>query len=146
MLRLDIVRVSCAATPKSASFTPPLSVRRILLHLMSRWILKIEWRYTRPFNDSPHRYAICASFRGRPEVVRTSRTLPPPQCSITIQRYSSPMNEPKYRTTLGCTHSWSTAISRRMSSRPSSSSPARAITFTATIVPLGRWRALYTAP
>ena len=56
------------------------------------------------------------------------------------------MNDPKYRTTLGWTHSCSNAISRRMSSRPSSSSPVSGITFTATIVPEGRCRALYTLP
>ena len=36
VLRLDMVRVSCAATPKSASFTCPLSVSRMFPHLMSR--------------------------------------------------------------------------------------------------------------
>lgn len=35
VLRLDMVCVSCAATPKSASFTSPASVSRMLPHFMS---------------------------------------------------------------------------------------------------------------
>ena len=44
VLRLLMVRVSCAATPKSASLTPPLSVSKMLLHFMSLCTLKMEWR------------------------------------------------------------------------------------------------------
>lgn len=36
VLRLLMVFVSCAATPKSASFTSPASLSRMLPHLMSR--------------------------------------------------------------------------------------------------------------
>lgn len=44
VLRLLIVLVSCAATPKSASFTSPDSVSRMLPHLMSRCTLTAgEW-------------------------------------------------------------------------------------------------------
>ena len=70
VLRLLIVRVSCAATPKSASFTSPASaeqagasagcregahpaavhapVSKMLLHLMSRCTLFMLCRYARP--------------------------------------------------------------------------------------------------
>jgi len=36
VLRLDMVPVSCAATPKSASLTPPSAPSKMLPHLMSR--------------------------------------------------------------------------------------------------------------
>eukprot|EP00962_Isochrysis_galbana_P019736 scaffold5748_cov124-Isochrysis_galbana.AAC.4 len=43
--RLDIVLYSCAATPKSASFTSPPRVSRMLAALISRWmVLRAVWR------------------------------------------------------------------------------------------------------
>ena len=63
-LRLPKVAVIWADTPKSASLTSPRSVSKILAPLISRCILPIEWRYTRPCKVSRHIKAICFSDNG----------------------------------------------------------------------------------
>ena len=63
-LRLPRVAVIWADTPKSASLTSPRSVSKILAPLISRCILPIEWRYTRPCKVSRHIKAICFSDNG----------------------------------------------------------------------------------
>ena len=45
-----ILTVSCPATPKSASLAWPSLLRRMLPALMSRWIFRREWRYSRPLS------------------------------------------------------------------------------------------------
>lgn len=63
MFRWDLMLVSWAATPKSASLTLPVSERRTLAALMSLWILPSVCRYEIPRSSSRQTMAMCASLK-----------------------------------------------------------------------------------
>lgn len=63
-LRLEMVFVSFAETPKSATLTPPSEVSRTLAALMSRWIFFSPCRYSNAKMSSRRMYAIVCSSRG----------------------------------------------------------------------------------
>eukprot|EP00964_Phaeocystis_antarctica_P007195 scaffold3903_cov60-Phaeocystis_antarctica.AAC.1 len=65
-LRLEAVELSCAATPKSASFTRPSEFRRMLALLMSLWMIA-RFRvcmYDNPRKESLQAAAMAPSGRG----------------------------------------------------------------------------------
>lgn len=63
MFRWDLMLVNWAATPKSASLTFPVSDRRTLAALISRWILPSVCRYWIPSSSSRQTMAMCASLK-----------------------------------------------------------------------------------
>lgn len=56
-----MLTVSCPATPKSASFACPSVLSKIFPALMSLWIFRMKWRYSRPFKVDFRTVAISSS-------------------------------------------------------------------------------------
>ena len=114
---------NCVATPKSASFTSPRLVNKMFPHLMSLCILPFSCKYCNPLNAPKQTYATTSSLNplfttlDTKNAFKMSRTLPPPQNSMTIQTCEQfeVTNDLKYFVTFSCLDACKTSISFSMS-------------------------------
>jgi hypothetical protein len=93
--RLEMVELSCADTPKSASLAVPSSVSSTLPALRSRWIsLRSPWRYDSPISTHASASAISSSSSVTPHSDSRSATEPAAQYSITIHSVAPDVYDP----------------------------------------------------
>ena len=97
--RTVLVRMAETELPKSVSLTTPLSDRRMLAPLMSRWMIPLPWRYCSPCSTW-YRYMRSRSSSRAPKRSRMHAMEPPGRYSRMMQNPSL-RSVPKYLTTLG---------------------------------------------